>query len=196
MKSFYYIIAFFTLLLYFTNCYYSSSSGGGGGSEPVITPDIETIKWESNEDTIQFYTNNPFEIDNETGATFWNPKSYKGAGLAEDMVEAIVCKMSGLTGYGYGLIFCIQDNPDNGEFIAKNFYCVLIRTDGFFQIIKAVEHPTEPDTAPLQHIMDIGGNVSGWKEALDINGDNVIDKGKGVDNIIRVEITDPDSNDL
>ena len=44
--------------------------------------------------------------------------------------------------------------------------------------------------------MDIGGNETGWKEALDASDDNVLNQGKGVDNIIRVEITDPDSNDF
>ena len=76
-------------------------------NDPVITPDIITIKWEPNGNSIQFYTNNPYDIKNVTGATYWDPKSYKAAGLTEDVIEVNASKMSGLSGYGYGSILSI-----------------------------------------------------------------------------------------
>ena len=68
---------------------------------------------------------------------------------------------------------------------AKNYYCVLIRTDGFFQIIKVVDR--------VQHVlMILGCNSSGWKEALNnaVPPVNLLNMGKGVNNVVRVEITD------
>ena len=195
MKSFYYITLF--LILFFMSCSYSSSGSGGDGgdgNEGSTTPEISTVKWEANGEDIQFYTND-MSMLRSNGSTYWSPRSYLSAGLTADVIEANVCKMSGMTGYGYGLIFCIQDDPPvSGAFVAKNFYCVLIRVDGFYQIIKAV-WDGNPDHAPIQHILQIDG--SDWKEALNMETPpvNVINKGKGANNNIRVVITDPDNND-
>lgn len=143
-------------------------------------PDIITIKWETGDDSwVKFYTND-INMTGPNGMTYWIPKKYQG--LSEDVVEVDAMKITGSDYYGYGIIFCIQDEPDGSSFVAKSFYCVLIRVDGYYQIIKVVDKK--------QHILKLSSSDDkGWNYAKDSNGNLLLKKGKGVVNRIKVVIT-------
>lgn len=157
--------------------------------EEIPPPPITTVFFEditSDSDNSIIFSTNDKNMTTSTGSTFWMP--YYSSDAANDYVETVVNKISGESAYGYGVIFWIQDQYVDGEdFEIKNFYSVLIRTDGYFQIIKVVND--------IQHPLKIeGSNVYNWKMPLDANNKNMLNTGKNVNNKIRVDITDADAD--
>jgi hypothetical protein len=158
------------------------------GDDPVVQlPEIKVIEWKPTEDGyIQFCTNDK-KLRTSTGATYWYPLSFKNNPGNELIVS--LNKISGRSSYGFGIIFCIQDEPAADEFIAKNFYTILINTEGLYQIIKIVNRVPYTLTIP-------GADDNGWVKAINADGDSYLQLGKNVVNNIRIITKDDNSNDI
>lgn len=166
------------------------SDGSNGGNSDYTNIPVSTIEWEADGlGFIRYYTNDINKIIGyPSGRTFWHPFEYAGSG---DVYDVDLTKISGKAAYGYGLIFCIQDDvPAMGDFTATDFYALLIRVDGYYQVIKVV------DSQQYRLAID-GCDANFWAVKKDIDGNNVLLAGKNVLNNIRIETTEDagDGND-
>lgn len=101
--------------------------------EPEIP--IITVQWKPDiNNYIQFYTNDTklLTID---GSSFWKWGSFYENQMTS--FEAELIKVSGVNYYGYGLIFCIQDDAGNGM---TNGLIVMIDTVRQYIIGKVVNN--------------------------------------------------------
>ena len=97
----------------------------GCGSKTKTVP-VSTHRWvDDGEGFIRFYTNDKQNYGRDFWA--WNNTILKPT----DYVEAQVKKISGNPNYGYGIIFCLQEQED------RQFYGVLIDTTGYYLYLKA-----------------------------------------------------------
>jgi len=159
-------------------------SSNGGNSDYTNIP-VSTVEWlDDGLGFIRYYTNDINKIIGyPSGRTLWYPFEYTGSG---DVYDVDLTKISGKAAYGYGLIFCIQDDvPPVGDFIATDFYALLIRFDGCYQVIKVV------DCQQYRLAID-GCDANFWASAND-----KLLTGKNVLNNIRIETTEDagDGND-
>lgn len=83
-------------------------------TEPIIEPEIpiNTIQWKPDSSNyIQFYTNDS-KLLTVDGSSFWKWGNYYEEQMTSFETELI--KVSGVNYYGYGLLFCIQDDKGDG----------------------------------------------------------------------------------
>lgn len=196
IKYLYCFFVLFVIIVFFFACGFLGTDADIEPEPEPVPINIVTIKWEASTDGyIQFYTND-INMITSTGATYWKPDVYTN--ITDNEFIADVNKISGAASYGFGAIFCIQEDKSGGELIAKNFYAVLIRVDGYFQIIKAVKKDADPpEAAPKQHRLKILGNESNiWVLAKDSSGDQVLHQGKNQINRIKIKTRDLDSNNI
>lgn len=163
----------------------------GGFEEPPREGDyheIVTKMWETGSDNYnQFYTND-MRLSSRWGTSYWYPVDCSSDTGQEYTAE--VNKVSGRAAYGQGVIFCIQDTPDaGGDLVAKNFYALLINTQGLYQVIKVVDRQ--------QYCLKIeGADKNGWIKAVDPAGAFYIDRGMNKINTIKIETKDTNTNDI
>ncbi len=170
---FYLLTLTMSMFIYFS-CTFGINIKNNNDDPGVIT-DTETILWElyqdENETVWKQFSTNDKKMLKVKGRTFWFADEFS----ARDSFEIETFKTSGVSGYGYGAIFCIQGDNTGDE---RNFYAILIRTNASFQIIKIVDKE--------QYMVELPGNDNGWNEVYE-NGSNILLSGSGVKNKIRID---------
>ncbi len=150
----------------------------GQGNEAVIN---EPVYWEpDNNGWIQFYLNDPAYLNPVNGSTEWMPGDYKE--MPMEYVEIEVSKYSGSPSYGYGVIFCVQDDTDPSDSTDDsgfNYLTVMIDVNGNFCIGKVTD--TDKNSDPDFEYISIGGK--NWTPGSSLS------KGYSQVNRIKVQYT-------
>lgn len=142
--------------------------------EPVTTTTIyqkpvEFVNWEPDASgDIRFSVNDP-KLRVKNGISFWKWGNFQSAQMDEFSLN--VYKVSGRDGYGYGAIFCIQDDTNTGDETNDygwNYLTVMIDVRGECLIGKVINKKLK---YPL---------IQGWKENKNIS------KGYNVKNRIQI----------
>ncbi len=169
------------LILLFFSCQLGYQAEEDPQTEPVIN--IINEFWVTDDNGyIQYYTNDRSRLSDK-GRTDWSIYDIE---VPCNTIEMEALKLSGAGAYGYGAVFCIQDD-NTTDYI--NFYAVLINTEGYFRIVKVVDE--------VQHRVAIEGSDSnGWKRATDTTGNAILFTGANVSNTIRVEYMGENENEF
>jgi hypothetical protein len=93
---------------------------------PINT--IRFLKPNDDDGMFQFQTNDPSLYDR------WQYNYMQNPGLEKNIYEVLVKKKSGHNGYGFGILFCVDDSDSSNA----GFYRFFISVDGTYSITKYV----------------------------------------------------------
>ncbi len=183
-------LLFIMILFLFFSCGVIKYGNNTDSTPPVPIVTYNWINDPYNPGYYQFRTNDP-AMTSDKGYSYWFINNFTNTSAST--YEINVFKSSGCSDYGYGIVFCIQDSTDDpadtGDNTSdrRNFYTVLVRNDGCFQILKIVNK--EQYKVAIE-----GSDGNGWKKPVDEYNNCILNTGAGVINTIKVVYTGKDTN--